>query len=83
MLKMDSFALGLRNAVKIIEDKRIDEFIDNRYRSYKSGIGAKILDKKSSFEELSKYALNNNNIIVESGRQEYLESLVNNIIFGD
>lgn len=80
---MDSFALGLRNAVKIIEDKRIDEFIDNRYRSYKSGIGAKILDKKSSFEELSKYALNNANIIVESGRQEYLESLVNNIIFGD
>ena len=80
---MDAFALGLINAVKIIEDKRLDEFVANRYRSYETGIGKKISERKTNFEELSEYALNNEKVEpVESGRQEYLESIINNIIFG-
>ena len=80
---MDAFALGLINAVKIIEDKRLDEFVANRYRSYETGIGKKISERKTNFEELSEYALNNEKVEpVASGRQEYLESIINNIIFG-
>lgn len=54
---MDAFALGLRNACKIIEDGRIDEFVKERYASYHSGIGAKILSGSTDLEELSRYAL--------------------------
>ena len=78
---MDTFALGLRIAAKIIEDGRIDEFKEDRYRSYKQGIGKKIVDNDITFEELDSYARGLTNIEVESGRQEYLQEIINNIIF--
>jgi len=78
---MDSFALGLRTAVKIIDDGRIESFVEDRYRSYNDGIGKKIVDGKTSFEELSEYAMKLSDVSVESGRQEYLESVLNNILF--
>ena len=79
---MDSFALGLRKAVAIIEDGRIDEFVANRYASYKSGIGADIVAGKTTLADLEKYALANGNVAAESGRQEYLENILNSILFG-
>ena len=78
---MDAFALGLRNAYKIIEDGRIDEFVKKRYSSYKSGMGAKIVNGETDLNELSEYALLLNEVKPESGRQEYLESVINSIIF--
>lgn len=78
---MDTFALGLRKALEIREDGRIDAFVRDRYRSYRSGIGEKIVSGRTSLEELSEYAGGLGKIQVESGRQEYLETIVNNILF--
>ena len=78
---MDAFALGLRKALEIQADGRIDEFVRERYASYRAGIGEKIVSGKTSFEELSDYAEGLKEIKVESGRQEYLETVVNNILF--
>ena len=80
---MDSFALGLKIAYKIIEDGRIDKFVKDRYASYNTGIGADIVSGKATLESLSEYALKLN--VVEekkSGAQEYLESVINQIMFG-
>lgn len=80
---MDTFALGLRNAVKIIEDGRIDEFIDKRYSSFEEGIGKKIREQDTSLEELEKYTLEHGKPENPgSGRQEYLEEVINQIMFG-
>ncbi len=80
---MDSFALGLINAFKIIEDGRIDRFAKERYSSFNDGIGAKIQRGEADFESLYDYALNlKEDPIPQSGRQEYLESVVNSVIFG-
>ncbi len=80
---MDSFALGLKNAYKIIEDGRIDDFVKQRYSSYKDGIGADIINGKAGLKELSDYALSLGKVDnKESARQEYLESIVNDILFG-
>ena len=79
---MDSFALGLLNAVKIIEDGRLDKFVEDRYAGYKSGIGADILSGKATLESLEEYAMSLDKVTMESGRQEYLESIVNEILFG-
>jgi len=79
---MDCFALGLRMAEKLIRDGRIDEFINNRYASYNVGIGKKISDGTTNFDELYAYTLTRENIQVESGRQEYLESIINEVLFG-
>ena len=80
---MDSFALGLRIAAKIIEDGRIDAFIANRYASWTSGIGKEIIDGKVSMADLEEYALEKGEVTgsLSSGRQEMLESIVNNIMF--
>ncbi|CCC57794.1 xylose isomerase [Caloramator australicus] len=80
---MDAFALGLRIAYKIIEDGRIDKFIQERYSSYKEGIGKDILDGKVTLEDLEQYALSIGEVKnIGSGRQEYLENILNSIIFG-
>lgn len=78
---MDTFAIGLKVASKIIKDGRIEEFAANRYSSYRSGIGKKIAENETDFEELYTYAVNLKQIDVESGRQEYLESIINNLMF--
>ena len=82
ILGMDTYALGLKIADRIIRDGRIEEFISNRYKSYKTGIGAKITSGETNLEELSAYALGLKEIKAESGRQEYLENVINGIIFG-
>ena len=43
ILGMDTFALGLIKAAKLIEDGRIDAFVKERYASYNTGIGADIV----------------------------------------
>ncbi len=81
---MDAFALGLRIAAKIMEDGRMDSFVENRYASYKTGIGADIVAGKVTMGDLEKYALAKGDVIdsVESGKQEYLENIMNAIMFG-
>lgn len=80
---MDTFAKGLRIAYKLLQDGPIENFIKERYSSFSDGIGKDIVDGKAGFEELEKYALSNNVMNNHSGRQEYLESIVNQYIFED
>ena len=80
---MDSFALGLLKAAKLIEDGRIDAFVKERYASFSHGIGAKIRAGETSLEELAEYAHKlGAPELPGSGRQEYLEGIVNQILFG-
>ena len=58
----------------------MDKFVENRYSSYTEGIGKKIADKQTSLAELEQYTLTNGEPTAESGKQEYLEALVNQYI---
>ena len=79
---MDTFALGLIKAAELIEDGRIDSFVEERYASYESGIGKKIREGSATLEECAAYAAEMKNPENPgSGRQEYLESIVNNILY--
>ena len=79
---MDAYALGLRIAHRMIEDGRIDSFVKQRYSSYDSGIGKRIVEGKATMEELEAYALSMGEVTTNiSGRQEYLEQIVNEIMF--
>ena len=80
---MDAFALGLRIADKIRKDGRIDAFVQERYASYDSGIGAKIVKGTATMQELEQYALDMGDVTTNiSSRQEYLEAIVNSVMFG-
>ena len=80
---MDTFALGLRKALALVEDGRIDEFVAERYASWKTGIGKKIIDGEVTMADLEAYALKMGEVTTNlSGRQEYLEAVVNDVLFG-
>ncbi len=77
---MDTFAKGLKVAAKLLEDKVLENFKAERYASYTEGIGKDIVQGKVSFKELEAYALKNNVTPNKSGRQEMLESILNQYI---
>ena len=78
---MDAFARGLKIAVAIRRDGRLDAFVKQRYASFDSGIGAKIESNKTSFTALESYMLKKGEVAPnESGRQEFLENLINEFI---
>ena len=78
---MDAFARGLKIAAAIRADGRLEEFVKNRYRSWDSGIGKKIESGKANFKTLETYMLKKGEVTKnESGRQEFLENLINEFI---
>jgi xylose isomerase len=77
---MDAFARGLKIAAAIIEDGRLDKFIAQRYSTFDSGIGAKVEQGATSFDELEAHTLASGEPLISSGRQEMLENLINDFI---
>ncbi|MDR2647605.1 MAG: xylose isomerase [Oscillospiraceae bacterium] len=78
---MDTFALGLRMAAKLLADGRLDAFVTERYAGYRTGIGADIVAGKTDLASLEAFALRMGDVSTTSGRQEYLEHLINTIMF--
>lgn len=78
---MDAFARGLKIAGAIRKDGRLDQFLKERYQSWDTGIGARIEAGKVGFKELEAYLLEKGEIEPNaSGRQEFLEALMNEFI---
>ncbi len=78
---MDAFARGLKIAAAIRKDGRLEKFVQQRYASWDTGIGAKIEAGKVGFKELEAYMLQKGDAAANaSGRQEYLENLINEFI---
>lgn len=74
---MDAFARGLVTAQKIIDDGLLQEFVDQRYASYDSEVGKRIVSGEADFDELEAWVRENDEPQPVSGRQEYLENLIN------
>jgi xylose isomerase len=78
---MDAFARGLKIAAAIRKDGRLAEFVKQRYSSWDSGIGTKIESGKASLKEIEAYILKKGEVTPNvSGRQEFLENLINEFI---
>jgi xylose isomerase len=79
---MDTFALGLILAERIEQDGRIRQFVAERYASWQGELGQKIIHGQVTLQDLEKLALAKGDVTVESGRQEYLEGIINSLIVG-
>ncbi|HCS53100.1 xylose isomerase [Rubinisphaera sp.] len=78
---MDTFARGAKIAAQIRADGVLDQFVSDRYSSYDSGIGSEIESGSATFASLEKYMLEKGEIEAnKSGRQEYLENLINQYV---
>ncbi len=78
---MDACAMGLKIAHRLLEDKVLDNFIEERYASYRDGIGLKIASGEINFRDLERYAMEHEHIQNSSGRQEMLEAVLNEYMF--
>ena len=76
---MDAFARGLVIASAIIEDGFLEDFKKQRYSSWK-GPGTAALAGRSSLENCESFIREHGEPQVPSGRQEYLENLINSFI---
>ncbi|TKK71914.1 xylose isomerase [Ilyomonas limi] len=77
---MDTFARALIVADKILQHGEYSKIRNERYASYDSGKGKEFEEGKLTLEDLRNYAAQNGEPAVTSGRQEYLENLVNRFI---
>lgn len=78
---MDAYARGLKIAAAIRKDGRLADFVQQRYASWDSGIGAKIEKGQATFADLEAYMLKKGEVAANtSGRQEFLENLINEFI---
>ena len=80
---MDTFAMGLVIAGRIIKDGKIPGFVKKRYASYNSGDGAKFEKGELSFTDLAKIGGEKyGKTGLTSGKQEYLENVFNQYLLG-
>src|SRR5512136_443639 len=78
---MDAFARGLKIAAAIRADGILKDFLKQRYASWDSGLGASIEKGAESFASLEKLMLEKGEAAANaSGRQEFLENLINEFI---
>ena len=80
---MDAYALAFKLARQVIADGRLGSFVADRYSSFDSGFGRDIETGKASFKSLEKLVLTKlGEPSPKSGKQEYLENLLNTYLHG-
>jgi xylose isomerase len=77
---MDAFARALIVADKVLRESPYRQFRKDRYASFDSGHGRAFEEGKLSLEDLRAYAIEAGEPAMRSGRQEWLENIINNCI---
>ncbi len=79
---MDTFALALEIADRIVSEGKMDALVKERYRSFDSGMGADYEAGRVTLAQLRDYAEKNGEPAMTSGKQEKLKNMVNQYILG-
>ncbi|MGP4075448.1 xylose isomerase [Halobacillus sp. K22] len=74
---MDSFAVGLKVAQRLLEDGVLENIVEDRYSSYKEGIGKDIVNGTADFHKLEQHALGLEGFSQPSGRLENIKAVIN------
>jgi xylose isomerase len=80
---MDAYALAYKIALKIRADGKLEKFVKDRYATFDSDYGKAIEKGKIGFRDLEKLVLKKlGEPKPKSGKQEYLENLLNTYLHG-
>jgi xylose isomerase len=77
---MDTFARALITADAILQHSEYKKFRQERYASFDSGKGAEFEAGKLTLEDLRQFAIENGEPQRRSGKQEWLENIINHYI---
>ena len=71
----------MKAAARLKEDGFFDKLKDDRYASYKEGIGLDIVSDKTDLKSLTDYALKNKDVKNKSGHIEIVKAKLNDYIY--
>ena len=77
---MDNFARALLIADNILQHSDYRKIREERYSSFDGGLGADFENGKLKLEDLRHYAIKHGEPAVVSGRQEFIENIINRYI---
>jgi xylose isomerase len=77
---MDAFARALIIADNVLQKSEYKKFRKDRYASFDKAQGKEFEEGKLSLEDLRAYAIANGEPLMKSGKQEYLENIINRYI---
>jgi len=77
---MDTFARALITADAILQKSDYKKIRKQRYASFDTGKGKEFEEGKLTLEDLRTYAIENGEPAVKSGKQEYMENIINRYI---
>ncbi len=78
---MDVCARALTGATKMLEDGTLEQLLDERYAAWDNADAQKMLDGRYTLEDIANWVESDNlNPKPLSGKQEYLENLVNQYV---
>jgi len=77
---MDAFARALITADNILQKSDYKKIRSDRYASYDSGKGKEFEEGKLSLEDLRSFAIEHGEPATISGKQEYMENIINRYI---
>ena len=77
---MDTFARGLIIAEQINADGVLAKHVADRYASFNAGLGAEIMAGTLGLEEIDRRVIASADPLLESGRQEMLENIINSYL---
>jgi len=78
---MDTCARALKAAAKMVEDGVLTSFVEERYAGWNGAQAKKMLDGSLSLSDIADYVTKSDiNPQPRSGRQEYLENVVNRYV---
>nr|PRI34639.1 Xylose isomerase [Haemophilus influenzae] len=79
---IDVLALSLKRAAKMLQEETLQKIVNERYAGWNSELGQHILQGKTSLETLAQLVQQKDLAPKPvSGQQEYLENLVNQVIY--
>ena len=79
---MDSYAAAFKIARRILAEGKFEKFLADRYSSFDTGYGKDIEQRKIGFKELEQLVLTKlGEPKLRSGKQEYLENLLNTYLY--
>ena len=79
---IDVLALSLKRAAKMLQEETLQKIVNERYAGWNSELGQYILQGKTSLETLAQLVQQKDLAPKPvSGQQEYLENLVNQVIY--
>jgi len=77
---MDTFARGLRNAVKMKEEGAMSKMVSDRYASFDDGFGKLVEEGKVTLEDCEAYVMKHGEPKQTSGQQELYELILNRYV---